>query len=252
MSVLTEFQDGLLDPDHDVPAGLQDGAGRPAGRRYSVYRNNVTLSLIEALEAGFPLLRKLIGGQRFAAMAPLFVRAHPPRSPLMMFYGQSLPEFLKDYDPLRQIGYLPDAARLDLAMRSAYHAADAQMLDPAWLAAKGPDDLARLTLSLLPSARILRSRWPLFDIWRYAMTEGAPKPQAAPQEILITRPEFDPEPHLLPPGVADFLEALQAGRDLSAAQLRTTATHPEFDLGAALAVALNASAFAHPSQKDQL
>lgn len=251
MTGLTRFGAGLLDPGTEEPAGLGDGHGHRAGRRYAVYRNNVTVSLIEALETGFPLLRALIGGHRFAALAPAFVRAHPPTSPVMMFYGSDLPAFLTSYEPLRGIGYLPDAARLDLALRRSYHAADAPTLDPGWLGGLSPDALAGLHLSLAPSTIVLRSRWPLHDIWRYSMTEDAPKPRAAPQDVLIARPGFDPAPHPMPPGMADFLEALQAGHDLSGAQTRATASTPDFDLGAALTLALDTAAFSDPRLKDR-
>ncbi|MBP0575196.1 putative DNA-binding domain-containing protein, partial [Mycobacterium tuberculosis] len=41
----------LVAPDRPVPAGLEGRDGRPAGRRFAVYRNNVVVSLIDALAA---------------------------------------------------------------------------------------------------------------------------------------------------------------------------------------------------------
>ena len=77
------FAEALLDPDRPLPAGIIDPDGAPAPKRFAVYRNNVTVSLIEALAAGFPVVQRIVGEEFFGAMACEFVRAHPPGSPLV-------------------------------------------------------------------------------------------------------------------------------------------------------------------------
>jgi hypothetical protein len=90
---------------------------------------------------------------------------------------------------------------------------------------------------------IVRSPWPLFDIWRFNNDQNAPKPQAIAQDILVTRPEFDPRPHALPIGAATWLELITQGATLGAAFDQTCREHPDFDLAGALAIALGADAF---------
>src|SRR5690606_21701236 len=201
-------------------------------------------------EQAFPLVRKLIGSRKFDGLALAFVRRHPPDTPLMMYYGAELPAFIEGFTPLSQIGYLADAARLDHAMRLSYHAADAPALTAGSIAQVPPEDLMAAHLGLMPSTRLIRSRWPLHDIWRFNFKDDAPKPRAMAQDVLVTRPEFDPVPHLLPPGAAHWLEELQAGRTLGAAYDITSRSLPDFDLSAALTLALEARALKALASRD--
>ncbi len=212
----TQFRAAVLDPEQPVPTGLTDPADGPAGRRFSVYRNNVTVSLIDALEVAFPVVRKIVGDDFFRAMAGVYVRNHPPKSPLMMHYGAELPNFLAAFKPVDHLRYLRDVARLELAIRRAYHAADATPIGPEALQTGGVDLMAgRLTLA--PAMQVVRSYWPLHDIWRVNTEEGAPQPRKVAQDVLVTRPGYDPVAQALPPGGADFIAALAKGNALGAA-----------------------------------
>lgn len=214
---LSEFHAALLDPDRPAPPGLTDPEGRPAGRRFDVYRNNVAVSLTEALRQAFPVIRKLVGDEFFTAMAREHARRYPPRSPLLMFYGEDMPGFLATFPPVAHLGYLPDIARLELALRQSYHAADAKPLATEALQAMPPEDFLAARLRLAPALRLVRSDWPILSIW-LANTEGMPPPSARVAEhVLILRPEFDPAPHLLPNGGADFIAALLGNKPVAAA-----------------------------------
>jgi hypothetical protein len=250
MTDQTTFRAGLLDASKPVPDGLVDGLARPAGRRYNVYRNNVTASLIDAMKTAFPLVRKLIGPVNFDALAPLYVRGHPPKSPLMMFYGTDFPLFLRGFKPLAQIGYLGDAAALDLALRHSYHAADCAPFDQSILESVDPDVLMDAKISLAPSTIVLTSAWPLFDIWRYNTETNAPKPRAVAQDVIITRPAFDPTPHALPQGAAAWLLALQDGHSFGEATDIAHTKSPDFDLATTLGSALATQALHLITHKD--
>ncbi|WP_415921048.1 putative DNA-binding domain-containing protein [Tateyamaria sp. SN6-1] len=238
----TTFRQALLDPDAAVPDGLTDGAGAPTVKRFDVYRNNVTVALIDALRTAFPVIRKLLGNANFDQLAPLYVRAHPPRSPLMMHYGQDMPSFLAGFAPLQHLRYLPDVARLELALRQSYHAADAQPLDAQTLADCPPETLMASRLHLAPAVQLIPSDWPLFDIWRYNTVADAPKPRAIAQPVLVTRAEFDPVPHALSLAQHAWLRSSADGATLSDAQDSALAIDPEFDLAPLLGLLLQTGA----------
>ncbi|EEX15037.1 conserved hypothetical protein [Citreicella sp. SE45] len=211
------FRHALTDAGQPVPETLLDGAGRPAERRFSVYRNNVAVSLSEALETGFPAVAALLGDANFARVAARFLRQHPPGSPLLMTWGGQFPAFLEGLDELDTMPWLPDVARSDLAMRRAYHAADATSIEPAELLALNEEALERARVTLAPAVQLLASRWPLAEIRSYALGETPERPSAGAQDIVVTRPEFDPVVSALPERGHAFALALKVGMPLGAA-----------------------------------
>jgi Putative DNA-binding domain len=239
------FAAALLDPALPAPSGLVGPQGAPAGRRFSVYRNNVAVGLKDALAASFPVLRKLLGDEFFAAMSGIFLRDHPPSSPLMMFYGEAMPGFLAAFPAVAHLGYLPDVARLELAIRQSYHAADADPITPETLAGTAPEALMNLRPALAPALRLIRSDWPVLSIW-LANTSDTPAPkERRAEDVVVLRPEFDPVPHALPPGAAEFVAALQGGASFADA----TAVAPDgFDLGATVTLLMSGGAITgfHP------
>ncbi len=208
------FAPALLNPDAALPPGLMAPGGREAVKRFNVYRNNVVVSLKEALVTGFPVLVKLVGDEFFNAMAGVFLRAHPPRSPVLAIYGDELPEFLEVFEPVAHLPYLADVARLELALRRAYHAGDATPIRPDALAAPGLE-LARLRFA--PAVQLLVSPYPIHTIWQANTDPNAPPARGGAEAVLITRPDWDPRPIRITDADARFLAALLAGEPLGSA-----------------------------------
>jgi len=243
------FRAALMDSNQPVPDGLSNGQGRPAGARFSVYRNNVASSLTEALEVSFPAIRKLIGDENFRPLMGIFLRDNPPAAPMITQYGDALPGFLEGFAPLSHLGHLPDVARLEQALRESYHAADSTPIDPAELQNLAPYALMSARLSLAPALRLIRSPWPVHQIWAYNMEPGAPKPAGGAQDVAVTRPEFDPIAVPLSPGGGAFIAALVEGRTFGAAFEAASQT-PDFDLTQALSALIAGRAITRISPGD--
>ncbi len=229
------FVAALLDPAQPVPQGLVNPDGTAAQKRFDVYRNNVAAGLSDALEVAFPVLRRLLGDDFFRSMAGVYLRRIPPTSPLMMHFGAQMPVFLQLFAPVAHLPYLPDIARVEIALRAAYHAADAAPVDAAALATVAPEVLMATRMRLAPSVQIIASLHPLYAIWQRASDPGAPPPGSDPETILITRPVYDPVLHPLDPAATRAVQALANGRMLGEALVDGGEA---LDLGALLSLLL--------------
>lgn len=211
------FGAALLDADAARPDAISDGHGGPAAKRFDVYRNNVAVSLADALETSFPVVRALVGDEFFRALAGAALRQYPPRSARMAEYGQDFPGFLADFPPVAQLPYLPDVARIENAMRRAYHAADIMAFGAGDLGQMGPEVFERTCFSLVPAVTILRSAYPFATIWLNHQPGAEQRPMAGAEDCLICRPEFDPWVHALPMGGFEFLSRMDGKTPLGAA-----------------------------------
>lgn len=212
------FAAALLAPDQPLPPGLVDPQGRPSKARFDVYRNNVTASLLRVLQAGFPVVGRLVGAEFFAAMAVEFLRRHPPQTRMMMLYGAEFPAFLSGFPPAAHLGYLPDVARIEQALRESYHAADAVPLGAERLAAVPAETFLAAHLTLSPSLRLVHSNWPALSIWQANQgAESRPLSASGAESTVILRPGFEPAPLALTPDMAAILDALLSGQPVGLA-----------------------------------
>src|SRR6516165_6163242 len=108
LSFAAAFAPPLLDPARTAPPIVTGPNGKAAGKRYDVYRNNVTVSLIDALAAIYPAVQRITGTDFFRAMARFHVRATPPACPLLFEYGRQFPDFIEAYEYAAPMPWLAD------------------------------------------------------------------------------------------------------------------------------------------------
>ncbi|MBR0556538.1 putative DNA-binding domain-containing protein [Ciceribacter sp. L1K23] len=247
MSTATQerFAAALTDRESPVPEGLTSWTAPRPERRFGVYRNNVRVGLTGALASRFPATERIVGADFFAAMAGEYVAADPPRSPLLLTYGDGFADFVAGFEPVAGLPYLPDVIRLEAARSRAYHAADAAPLVPERLAAIPPERLGDIRLQPHPSTAILRSPHPVVTIWAMNAEGGTPHPVETwiGEDALVVRPAMLVEVHRLPPGGATFLSALAEGEQLGMAATLAMAETDQFDLTRNLAGLLTTGAF---------
>ena len=235
----------------DSLATLQSGfaasllsAEKVADRRFFVHRNNVKASLGAALAARFPVVLRLVGVEFFRAMAVVFVERHPPRSPVLAAYGAGFADFLDGFEPVADLPYLADVARLEWARHLAWHAADAPAISIEELTTVAPNRLDSVRLRLHPAATVVVSIWPVISIWTTNILDEEIKPIGPDQtgeSALVTRPGLEIFVNAPPPGTGLLFEALSAGIALGEAVAQAERA-AGFDTAAALSLLFRSGA----------
>lgn len=217
-------------------------AAQPA---FAVYRNTVMKGCVDALEANFPTVARLVGGDWFRSAAALYVTAQPPREPRLLFHGEGFAAFLEQFEPARELPYLPGVARLDRCWIEAHAAADAAC-DPVFFATLSPEGLAATIARPHPAARW---RWfdgkPVFTIWQRHRTghhhDGGDIAWQS-EGALLTRPGDAVVWRAASAADCAFLEACAAGAPLGVAAAAALRLQPNVDLADLLAGLLRAGA----------
>ena len=174
------------------------------------------------------------------------VRAEPPNSPVLLDYGAGFAAFIAQFAPAAALSYLPDVARIERAWIEAYHAQEAVPLEAEAFMAIEAGQLAGIRLRLHPSCRIIRSPTPALTIWRMNVDGGVPAPvdvAAGGEDAFVIRPLAQVHVRLMPPGGAEFVLALAAGKSVAQALQSAMAGACGFDLSACLAGLVDAGAF---------
>lgn len=192
-----------------------------------IYRNTIFAKLGDALSELYPVVKLLVGDGFFAYTAHEFVRAHPPRAPVMAEYGQAFPSFLANFSPAVDLPYLADVARLELTRHQALNAADRRPLGPDAFGEIPPLRLGDIVLSLHPSLKFLHSPYPVDAIWDAHRGERLPDREIALPErsawLLIARTESAVSVLSVEPAAYEFVRALDFGLTLGEAYANTDA-----------------------------
>jgi hypothetical protein len=229
------FASAIFESAMPLPAAIWSASSAAATSRFVIYRNNVLVGLLNALSMKFPVVRKLLWEDSFQRIAREYVTTEPPKSPVLLEYGESFPHFIRKSGPSAASEYVADVAALEAARVRAYHAADAKPMGRNALAALPPDQLAHMRLLLHPSVGLVKSRFPVVGIWEANRGNGDNSIACWKSEsALVARPHRQVMVHRLSAGGYEFLAALQHGETIAEAVRAATEATCEFALAECL------------------
>lgn len=220
------FVETLFQPHKVAPHYVQNARHEYAPKRFAVYRNNVVVSLMNALADGFPLCQNIVGEEFFHYLAREYLYTNPPNSPLLFLYGADFAQFIEVFSPARSVPYLADMARLEYEKRLSYFARDEVTIPQEFIAGIPLDRLSSAELAFADSVKTLSSDFPIYDIFMRQSDENFPLSQAG-QDILITRQEGIVKIHRAPTGFHQFFQ-LAKTQNIEAA-IAAIASNENFD-----------------------
>lgn len=136
-----------------------------AEQRFGIYKGSVHGILSQALGTSFPVCKALVGDDFFDKMCDCYIDEYPPTSPFFAEYGETLPEFLDDFEPVKDLPYLADVTRLEWARQHVWHQQKNAAGDFSKLAELSEEEQAEVSFKLSKTLHLIKSNYRIDDIW---------------------------------------------------------------------------------------
>jgi hypothetical protein len=201
---------------------------------------------IDALQANYPAINRLVGEEWLRAAAAVYARAALPGQPMLLHYGADFADFLARFGPAAELPYLPGVARLDRFWTEAHAAETEDALIPAALTQLATRNFFRARLQ--PHAA---TRWtwfsdaPIYTIWSRNRSDAVVDSDIDWQAegALLTRPQDSVQWRTLNRAGCAFLDACAAHGTVGDAAQAALEAQADADLGQLMASLLEAGAF---------
>jgi len=203
--------------------------------RIDIYRNNVFSNYRKTLSAVYPVIERLVGKEFFRQTADTYISACPSLSGDLNEYGENFPQFIATYEPVKELPYLKDVARLEWLMELIFHAADVIPKVLEKLAFVPEDKYGELRFKLNPASQIYQSNYPIAKIWQVNQVDwkgdGFVDLQLGGCELLVYRKNFSTTIKPLSKGEYAMLHGLSSGKNINTTFCKAFEVQNDLDLG---------------------
>lgn len=212
--------------------------GLTTEQRLQIYRNNVFITLTNALHAVFPCVQKIVGKDFFIGTAKKYIQQHPSTSGDLREYGHKFAEFLQTFAPAQTLPYLPEVAQLEWAYHQAFHGKASDIFDLHTLTTIPPEQYEQIKFHLNPTAQLFTFQYPILQIYQLCQPESSDQETidltTGGEQILLIRNHLEITLEKLTPGEYALLTAFKLGNTFAQACKSALTTEKKFNINSYL------------------
>jgi len=166
-------EDTQVDPT--LLNGIIPGGALGPGAAVDVYRTGHIVRLTEALGETFEAVWWVAGDEHYFQLAKEFLLEHSSTSYNLSDFGKSFPDFLDKRQPFSDLPFLGDLARFEWLFKEVFHLPPHTGLTPEYFQEQALS--GSLRLAFCPSARLFRSSFSVYDVWKAKGTTQTSLPE---------------------------------------------------------------------------
>jgi len=217
------FKDALLGEDLTFYHEIKATSEQEQEIRLNVYRNNIVVSLVDALADIFPVTQAAVGEEFFRAMSRVYLLAQQPTSPVISEYGVGFSDFIRAFEPANSRPFLADLAALEHAMLTLTHSEEYQTLEHQAVADAfaAVEDPSVLQLNLPPTTQILAAPFAIGSLYNMYFSDGSESLHSVDlnknEYLLLVKSHLYAQLHVLQKDEAIFIKHLIESKPLAQA-----------------------------------
>lgn len=169
-----KFQTYLLHSSNQIEHSIVGTENVPVELRLMIYGDAYRARLLEALESTYTALKAYMGDDDFYQLGHEYIDAFPSTYRSIRWFGDQLPDFLKNHIQYCDYPFLSELAKIEWAMTIVFDAADSDVLKTEDMNNIPADKWENMQIQLHPSVSLLSLSWNVFEIWQNISSDQEP------------------------------------------------------------------------------
>ncbi len=161
-----DFIAAIFNEDRETVLNYVQGDDKlDASERLGIYRGSVHGILTQSLGDTLPVCKALLGEEFFDKMCDRFIDQYPPSTPFFSHYGNDVPLFLREFEPVKTLPFIPDVAVFEWSRHSLWSQTPSEPFDFSQIATLNEEQQAKIVFQLSRSLHLFKSDYRIDHIW---------------------------------------------------------------------------------------